>query len=250
MNLDLDGKKAVITGGSRGIGLGIARVLCGEGADCLICGRDEAALKAAADETGSRTVPADVTRDAGILALADAVDQQMDGMIDILVCNVGSGRSVPPGMETAAEWRRMFEINLFSATSAIEVLLSRMSTGGAIACVSSIAGGSVIGAPVAYAAAKQALNTMIANTAAPMAEKGIRIFGVAPGNINFSGSVWDTRSSDDPEIVQALLDREVPLKRFGTPEEIGNFVAFLASPRAAFITGSVHVIDGGQSKST
>lgn len=247
MNLNLQDKAFVVTGGSRGIGRAIAAEFTAQGARVMICGRSEQSLASSANEIGCASVVSDVTTTDGQKALAGAIDSEFGGTIDGLVCNVGSGRSVPPGEETDAEWRRMFEVNLFSATATIENCLPHLRDGGTIGCISSIAGRTVIGAPVAYAAAKAALDSMIANLAPPLGARGIRIFGVAPGNTMFDGSVWERISNEEPERVDRMLKEDVPLRRFATAKEIANLVVYLSSSQAAFVSGSVHVIDGGQS---
>lgn len=248
MRLNLDGKKVVIAGGSRGIGLAIAQAFRAEGARCLICGRTGNVLKEAAAATGCRSVVADVSTQAGVEILKAGAFTCFDGSPDIVVCNVGSGRSVPPGEETIDEWQRVFDINLFSTARVIEAFAPDLKPGSAIACISSVAGRLSLGAPVAYAAAKGALDRMVANMAAPLGQRDIRIFGVAPGNIMFTGSVWEKKLAETPDRVAAMLDRDVPLHRFGTADEIGRMVVFLASPQAGFVTGSVHVVDGGQAR--
>jgi 3-oxoacyl-[acyl-carrier protein] reductase len=116
----------------------------------------------------------------------------------------------------------------------------------AIVCLSSICGLAALGAPVTYSAAKAALNATVRGLARPLAEVGIRINAVAPGNILFDGGTWARKLAENKQGVDDMLAREVALRRLGTPEEIADVTAFLASPRAAFITGTVIVADGGQ----
>jgi len=250
MKLELDGRVALVTGASRGIGLAIARMLAAEGAKVALAARGHDSLKQAVAGIGGNVShhAADVTDPAAALKLAADVEKKW-GKIDILVCNVGSGASVPPGQENAAEWRRVMDINLFATTNMIEAarpIMQRGSGDRAIVCVSSICGLAALGAPVAYSAAKAALNATVRGLARPLAQDGIRINAVAPGNILFDGGTWARKLAENKQGVDDMLAREVPLRRLGTPQEIADVVGFLASPRAAFITGTVIVADGGQ----
>lgn len=251
MDLGLSGKVALVTGSSRGLGRAIAASLHAEGCRVMLNGRDREALERQVRELGENTAcaVADVTDPAACRDLVRETEKRF-GRLDILVCNVGSGASVPPGRETPDEWRRVFDLNLASATNAVEAAGELMARqGGAIVCVSSICGLEVLGAPVTYSAAKAALNTYVRGIARPLAGRGIRINAVAPGNLLFKGSVWERKLAENAGAVQAMLDREVSLKRLGSPEEIANFVTFLSSPRASFAAGAVFVVDGGQVRS-
>jgi 3-oxoacyl-[acyl-carrier protein] reductase len=250
MKLELGDRTALVVGASRGIGLAIASALASEGANVALAARGLDGLKAACQQIGGHASfhAADVTDPAAALALAREVEKQW-GTIDILVCNAGSGASVPPGQENAAEWSRVMNLNLFASTNMIEAarpIMSRGSGERAIICISSICGLAALGAPVTYSAAKAALNATVRGLARPLALEGIRINAVAPGNILFDGGTWSRKIAADKPSVDDMLAREVSLRRFGTPEEIADVVAFLASPRAAFITGTVIVADGGQ----
>jgi 3-oxoacyl-[acyl-carrier protein] reductase len=250
MNLELEGRVALIVGASRGIGLAIAQALASEGAKVALAARGRGGLEAACKEIGGDASfhAADATDPAQAFAVTREVEKRWGG-IDILICNVGSGASVPPGQETAAEWRRVMDMNLFATTNTVEAARSIMRQGSgdrAIVCISSICGLAALGAPVTYSAAKAALNATVRSLARPLAGDGIRINAVAPGNILFEGGSWARRLAESNTEVDDMLAREVPLRRLGKPEEIADLVAFLASPRAAFITGTVIVADGGQ----
>lgn len=250
MKLELIDRIALVTGASRGIGLAIATALAAEGATVALAARGADALKAAAGMVGGQHSVhlADVTDPAAAAALVREIEQRW-GRLDIMVCNVGSGASVPPGKETAAEWSRVIDLNLFAATNMIEAATPLMARGGgdrAVVCISSIAGMAALGAPVTYHAAKAALNATVRGLARPLALDGIRINAVAPGNILSADGTWARKLAENNAAVEDMLAREVALRRLGTPEEIADLVAFLVSPRASFITGSIMVADGGQ----
>lgn len=241
-------RRALITGSSRGIGRAIAERLHADGYRIAVNGRDATAVTATARAlpgavgiAGDVSLPAEAAR-----VVAESV--AMLGGLDLLVCNVGSGQSVPPGQEDPAEWRRVFANNLWSTTNTVEASRPALaSSRGAIVCISSICGLEVIdGAPVTYSVAKAALHAYVRGIARPLGRDGVRINAVAPGNILFDGSVWQRRMDRDAIGVQAMLERDVPLRRLGTTHDVANLVAFLASSQAAFATGRVWTLDGGQ----
>ncbi len=250
MDLELAGKVALVTGSSAGIGLGIARVLAHEGATVVLNGRDAARLEEARVALpGASSFVADVRDPGGCQDLVKNVVACL-GRLDILVCNVGSGASVPPGHETPDEWRRVLDINLHASTQMVWAATDALaSSGGNAVCISSICGLEALGCPVPYAAAKAALESFVRNIARPLGKLGVRINSVAPGNIMFSGSTWERKLAADEAGVNAMLQREVALRALGRPEDVARLVTYLASPMAAFITGATYVVDGGQTRS-
>jgi 3-oxoacyl-[acyl-carrier protein] reductase len=256
MNLDLTEKKVFISGSSRGLGFFIAKQLLKEGCYVAINGKNksrlEAGFKLLNNEyknkvikiQGDMSIPSQASR-----AVKNVI--KVFGSLDILVCNAGSGISVPPGFETYNEWQKSFSTNLWSATNLIEeakdyLILSK----GNILCISSICGIEVIpGAPVTYSVAKSALNAYVKGISKPLGKKGVRINAIAPGNLFFEGSTWEKKIKLDKHKVMKMLKDEVPLSRFGSPEEIANWAAWIVSNKSSFSTGVIYRIDGGQLRS-
>jgi NAD(P)-dependent dehydrogenase (short-subunit alcohol dehydrogenase family) len=251
MNLDLTGKKALVTGSSRGIGRAIAEKLVVEGCVVTLNGRHAEPLRSAAEDLSAvSAVAGDVSRPDAARRVVHAAGAAMGGL-DVLVCNVGSGSSVPPGRESHDEWQRVFAVNLWSATNTVEAARDSLAEGGgAIVCISSICGVEVVpGAPVTYSAAKAALNAYVRGAARPLGRLGIRINAVAPGNMLFEGSVWARKLAEDADAVADMLRHNVALATLGHPGQVADLAAYLASPRASFATGSVWTLDGGQVRS-
>lgn len=251
MELDLENKVALITGSSGGIGYAIAKKLNENGCRIILNGRNSETLNKSIESlSGSIGFVADVTCPTQSQNLVRQCISTF-GVLDVLVCNVGSGKSVAPGEETFEEWQKSFSKNLWSATNVIEASRDHLiKTKGAIVCISSICGHEFIpGAPITYSSAKAALNSYVRGSSRNLGQYGIRINAVSPGNILFKGSVWDTKLKSGDASVKKLLDQEVSLSRLGSPEEIANLVTYLVSPLSSFVTGSIFTIDGGQVRS-
>lgn len=248
MQLQLNGKTALITGSSRGIGLAIAQALHAEGCRVVLNARSPKDLALAAETVpGSITIAGDMTSpEDSQRVLSETIAQT--GCLDILVCNVGGGQSVPPGEETAKEWQCVFALNLWSTTNAVEAARAALaSSQGVIVCVSSICGLEFIaGAPITYSAAKAALHAYVRGIARPLGQQGVRINAVAPGNILFNDSVWSRKLAEDAASVTTMLRNNVALSRLGTPQDVASLVTFLASPISGFATGAIWTLDGGQ----
>jgi NAD(P)-dependent dehydrogenase (short-subunit alcohol dehydrogenase family) len=196
---------------------------------------------------GSVPVAGDVSTPEGAYAVVDETVEAL-GSLDVLVCNVGGGGSVPPGEETFEEWQRVFALNLWSTTNTVHAArMALRASVGSIVCISSICGlETVRGAPVTYSAAKSALHAYVRGIAWPLGEDGVRINAIAVGNMLFDGSVWSKQLALEGDEVASMLKTQVALGRFGVPNDVANLVAFLASDRSGFATGAVWALDGGQ----
>ena len=251
MELNLSGKNVLVSGASRGIGLAIVNAFVGEGCKVVCNSRDKKTLMASIAGMDSCHGVAGDMSDPTQAKLVVSKAIEILGTLDLVVCNVGSGTSVPPGEESFVEWQRVFGLNFFSATNLVEASREALcETKGVVVCISSICGTEVIpGAPVTYTVAKAALNVYIKAISRPLGDEGVRVIGIAPGNVLFEGSGWDKRLRSDPQGTSMMLEREVPLSRFGTAEEVANTAVWCASEKAAFATGTIWVLDGGQVRS-
>lgn len=248
MDLRLDNKVVLITGSSMGIGLAVAQMLHAEGCRVVLNGRNSDELdQAVSGLSGSVGFVADVSVPDQARRLIDET-LKSHGRIDGVVCNVGSGQSVPPGSEDFNEWQRVFSVNLWSTTNIVEAASEALTKSkGSIVCMSSICGVEVVpAAPVTYSSAKAALHAYVRGISRPLGNRGIRINAIAPGNILFEGSVWQRKLVEGADAVAEMLNRDVALGKLGVPEDVANLTAYLLSPVSGFATGSVWTLDGGQ----
>ena len=250
MNLNLSKKKVLVTGSSKGIGLEIARQFALEGCHVVLNGRSEIPQNIMDTVPGSSSAIGDVSSEVGANKVVSEAHQKLSGL-DIIVCNVGSGRSVAPGKENLKECHKSFTENFYSTTCIVEAARPFLKASqGVIICISSICGSETIrGAPVTYSVSKAALNAYVRGISRPLGEEGIRICGVAPGNIIFDGSVWDTKLKTDPVAVGQMLQNEVALNKLGSAGNVAMLTLFLASPISNNSTGCIWTSDGGQTRS-
>ncbi len=258
MELNLSGKTAFIAGSSRGIGFAIASAFLQEGAKVVITGRNVESLEEASTLLAGEVEPSRILSICGDMTnstdIRHALDETMSafGSIDAVVANVGNGTARGGWDLNLDDWQSALNNNLLSgmtlASTALPHLIARGR--GSLTFVSSIAGYEAINAPVTYSAAKAAVQSAMKNLSRLVGVHGVRVNAVAPGNILFPGGTWEGKLAERREFFEQYIKSEVPLQRFGRPEEIADAVVFLASERASFITGTCLVVDGGQTRTS
>jgi 3-oxoacyl-[acyl-carrier protein] reductase len=260
LDLGLQGRVAAVTGGSRGVGYAVAQALLAEGCRLAICARDKARLDAAARSL-SETLktqrpsdavlahPADVAKPGEVEDFVRLAASHFGGL-DILVHNAGGGGG-GAGLEAPdAEFDQAFELNVLAGLRAARaaVPLMRKRGQGRIIFISSVYGRES-GGRAGYNVAKAAEISLAKALSRELAKDKILVNSVAPGSLMFPGSSWERRQQADPEGIEAFTKSDLPLGRFGKPEEVAAVVTFLASERASLVTGACWTVDGGQSRS-
>ena len=257
MDLQLNDKVAIVTGSSRGLGLASARALAAEGCLVTLCGRTQRTLDAAAREvaaiagSGQRVhaVRADVTTVDGVTEVLERTVRAFGG-IDVLVNNVATAKGAGLLDTSDAEWQEAFDQTMMPAIRASRLAVPHMTRrgGGSIVIIASIYGREA-GGRMTYNAVKAAEISLGKALAQQLASSNIRVNSVSPGSILFEGGSWWKRQQEAPDQIAEFVKSELPFGRFGRPEEIGDVVTFLASPRASWISGTSIVVDGCQSRS-
>jgi 3-oxoacyl-[acyl-carrier protein] reductase len=245
MDLQLTGRKALVTGGTRGIGRAIVRALLEEGAEVAFCARNADAVAATEAEllaTGDKAIGSAVDVADGV-ALAEWVTASAAALagIDVVVANVSAMSTA----DTEETWQKCFTIDLMGAVRMVNAALPYLeqSTAGSIITVSSVSGREIDFFEGPYGAIKAALIHYTQGLAYRLAPKGIRANTVSPGNTLFEGGSWDNARRNNPERFAATLAL-IPTGRLGTPEEMAAAVTFLASPVSSFTSGTNLVVDG------
>ena len=257
MDLGLKQKSAFIAGSSRGIGLSIARAFLQEGARVVITGRNTESLEIASASLIGEWGVDSVLSVSGDLTdpkdIRDAIDRTISvfGGIDAIVANVGSGIARGGWDLSLNDWQSVLEVNLLGSMALASAVLPHLIArrGGTLTFISSIAGCEAIDAPMTYGVAKAAVQSAMKSLSRLVGPQGVRVNVVAPGNVLFPGGSWERKLAERREFFEQYIQSEVPLLRFGRPEEIADAVVFLASERASFITGACLVVDGGQTRS-
>jgi 3-oxoacyl-[acyl-carrier protein] reductase len=250
MDLGLSGKACLVAGASRGIGRSIALALALEGGRVAAVARGESDLAALLRELGEghTSIVADVTTADGATSAVDGAVRAFGGL-DVVVAVVGKSFARDAAAMDDEDFAKSLDMNLWSSARVAQRAVPHLTArgGGSITLITSIWGREAGGAP-GYNVAKAGVIALAKALARDHAKHGIRVNSIAPGSILFPGGGRDRRQKADPDGIADMIKRELPFGRFGTPEEVADAVAFVASPRASWIAGACIVVDGAQSR--
>ena len=249
MDLGLRGKRVLITGGSKGIGLAIAELFANEGADVAICARNAAEVGAVVGSLAAKGVKAwgqgiDVGDPVALKGWVDGAAAEFGG-IDAIVCNVSA---LAVG-DTAESWEKSFRVDMMHTVNSVAAALPYLekSDSASIVIVSSVSGFEIDFAAGSYGAIKGALIHYAKGLASQLVTKGIRVNAVSPGNTYFDGGIWQNIEKGVPDLYASTLAANRS-GRFGTPQEVAAGVVFIWSPVASRISGTNLIIDGALTK--
>lgn len=248
MNKQLDGKIALVTGGTSGIGLATAQVLAAQGAQVFITGRRQAELDAAVDAIGAAATG--IRADASKLAELDAVYAQIAkqaGRLDILFANAGGGDMQPLGAISEEHFDRIFGTNVRGVVFTVQKALPLLVDGASIVLTGSTTSVKGTASFSVYSASKAAVRNFARSWALDLKDRGIRVNVVSPGPVRTPG-LGELVPDEHRQGLFDALAAQVPLGRLGEPEEIGKVVAFLGSDAASFINGTELFVDGGMAQ--
>jgi 3-oxoacyl-[acyl-carrier protein] reductase len=249
MNLGIHGKRVLLTGASRGIGMGIAKALAKEGVLISGVARTFSDNDPIFSSSSHLTVKMDITLDDSIGKLCEYLQKNGFWPIDILVNNLGGDLFIKDPFCSLSDWKKLYRLNLEVAIELCNALLPNMIKmgWGRIVNISSIAGMENQGA-VPYCTFKAALTAYTRSMGNVIAPLGIVMSAVLPGAVFTKDGYWDTTLAENPDHVKKFLAERQRIGRFGTLEEIGDWVTFLCSNQASFNTGSIIPVDGGQGR--
>jgi 3-oxoacyl-[acyl-carrier protein] reductase len=249
MDLGLKGKKALVTGGSKGIGLAIAELFAGEGADVAICARNADEVGRAVKTLSAKGIKSwgraiDVADPAALKAWVEGAAGEFGG-IDALVCNVSA---LAVG-DTPDTWEKSFRTDMMHTVNSVAAGVPHLEKSGSasITIISSVSGFEVDFAAGSYGAFKAALIHYAKGLSHQLVSKGIRVNSVSPGNTYFEGGIWQNIERGMPDLYKTAMSLN-PTGRMGTAQEVAAGVVFLASPVASRISGTNLIIDGALTK--
>ena len=249
MDLGIEGKVALVTAATKGIGLAIAQSLAREGARVAVVARTEADVRRVGKELGGLGVAADVATEEGCTRAVETARGEL-GPIDILVNNFGARAGRTWEDTGPAEFELAFAGNVTVSLRMANLVLPEMKERGwgRVVMITSVWGRESGGAP-AYNAAKAAEISLVKSLAHELAPTGVTVNAVAPGSILWEGGGWHRRQQADPDGIADFVQREMPLGRFGTADEVASVVAFLCSRHTSLVTGACIAVDGAQGRS-